>query len=47
MEKLCDLPGVFMEKTWFILLPEWTIWRFYGDIVESDTSYGDFMGEVA
>ena len=27
-------------------LPEWIVWRLFGDNVESDTSYGDFMVKV-
>ena len=40
MKKLCSLS----EVTWLIQLPEWLlIWSMYGDSVESDTLYGDFM----
>ena len=32
-----------MEKTWRVKLPEWLVWRLYGDSVESDTFFRDFM----
>ena len=37
------LSRVFMEKTGHIKLPEWLVWRLYGDSVECVTFYGDFM----
>ena len=40
---LYNLGGVSIEKTWQIELPEWLVWRLYGDSVESDNFYEDVM----
>ena len=32
-----------MDKTWQIELSKWLVQRLYGDDVESDTFYGDFI----
>ena len=37
------LSGIFTGTTWSIKLPEWLVWRLYGDNVESDTFCEDFM----
>ena len=36
-----------MEKTWWIKLPEWLVWRFYEDSVEADALYSQLIWRLS
>ena len=46
IEKLRNFYEISMEKISLIKLPEWLVWRLYGESVKSNTFYGDFVAKL-